>query len=190
VHGGGRCAGHDRRRENATTGLPSACIEEIQILSELSRRLIARGRLRLRAAVDDSLERFRQRWIERTKRRERLLDAGHQLGDGTLRARAAAGPEDHVEEHQAERVDVSAVIDRLRHRLFRRHVFERADDRPGHRGAAAGHRARDPEIHDDGLVILVDHDVRGFQIPVDDSGLVRCHEPTDDLFRDRHRPRH
>ena len=94
---------------------------------------------------------------------QRFLDAGHQLGDRAFGARGAARPEQHVPQDQAERIDVGAVIDRLRHRLFGRHVFERADHRPRHRCAAAGHRARDAEVHDDRLVIASIMMLAGFR---------------------------
>ena len=48
----------------------------------------------------------------------------------------------------------------------------------------------DPEIHDEGVVMLVDHDVGRLQVPVNDASLVRGHEPRYDRSRDSHSSTH
>ena len=77
------------------------------------------------------------------------------------------------------------MIDRLRHRLFGRHVLQRAHDRAGDRGSPTRDRSRDPEVHDDGLIVFVDHDVCGLEVAVDDTRLVRRAHAANHLPRDR-----
>ena len=103
-----------------------------------------------------------------------MLHPRHQFGDGR-RLAALATPEQHVVEHQAERVDVGAMIDGDAPGLFRRHVLDGADD-----GAAGGHaQARaarrgpgDAEVHDQRVTFALDHDVGGFQVAMHDPGFV------------------
>ena len=87
--------------------------------AKLSAGLIPLRRIRLGALVDNAFERFGYRRIDAARRRQRVLDARHQLGDGALRSRRLPRPEHHVVENQAEGVDIRALIDRPRHGLLR-----------------------------------------------------------------------
>ena len=43
-------------------------------------------------------------------------------------------------------------------------------------------RSRDPEVHDQGVAVGVDHDVGGFQIPVHDAGSCAAASPAPTCF--------
>jgi hypothetical protein len=76
------------------------------------------------------------------------------------------------------------VVDRLGHRLFRRHVFQCADHRTGDGRPGTRDGARNAKVHDHRLVFGVDHDVGRLQIPVDHTRFVRRLEPACHLPRD------
>ena len=100
-----------------------------------------------------------------------------QLADGAQRVLGAPPARQHVVDDQAEGVHVGALIDVLATRLFRGHVFDRADDLPrrlspltrvtssstatleltggggGPRGDRPRCRSRDPEVHDDRVFV-------------------------------------
>ncbi len=110
-------------------------------------------------------------------------------------------------QNQPEGVDVGAVIDRLGPCLLRCHVLDRADNGADDRvllgqqqpqvlvrgrrrdgELRAGGRSRNPEVHDQGLAGLGDHDVGGLQVAMDDTCLVRGGQPRRDLACDRRDP--
>ena len=97
---------------------------------------------------------------------------------------------DHLEQHDADRVDVGARVDRpAADRLLGRHVVRRADDDVGLRGVAAdvAAQAREAEVEDADVIagaqLLADHDVRRLDVAVDDALRVRVREPGRDLAR-------
>ena len=79
-----------------------------------------------------------------------------------------------AEERHAQRVDVGAAVQGLPARLFRGEVLRRAHDhvRAGLFHVAA-HGARDPEIGDDRVAVLVEEDVVGLDVAVDHPFPVR-----------------
>ena len=68
-----------------------------------------------------------------------------------------------------------------------RHVLRRPDHHPGARDPLALERPGDPEVHDPGVPVLVDEDVAGLQVPMDDSQPVGFFQALADLPGDRHR---
>jgi len=84
----------------------------------------------------------------------------------------------------AEGIDVGAPVERLRAGLLRTHVMRRADGHPGARELAARRRLRDPEIGDHRQPVLVEHDVVGLDVAVDDAALVRVREGARHLDQD------
>ena len=141
-------------------------------------------RVWLEAPDHDAIDGLGDVRVKRSRRRGGVLHAGHQVGDRALRAGVSA-TEQHVIEHQAEGVDVSPMIDRLATRLLGGHVLHGADHGTGHRraesGRAASGQSRDAEIHDQRMVLLVDHDVGRLEIAMHDTGLVSRHKPRGDL---------
>jgi len=106
-----------------------------------------------------------------------LGDRAHDVGQravGGMRQRARH----QLEEHDAERVDVAAHVDRVggAAQLLGRRVSERADEpaRPrDRRGGGAGVDALgQPEVEDARLARRIDADVPGLQVAVDDAVLV------------------
>ena len=92
----------------------------------------------------------------------------------------AAGVE--LVEHEAERVDVAADADLAALQLLRRHVAGRPRthvlfaERFGEAGQA--------EVGDAHVALAVEHQVRGLEVPVEDTLLVRGGEPRAELPRD------
>ena len=193
----------DRRRQaqadDAGDGDEEALVvEPVEVGGQLGAALIAPGGIRLQAAGSQAVERFGHQRHDGARRRRRLLHPRLQLGDGADGMFGAPPSDQHVVEDQPEGVDVGSLVDRLPPRLLGRHVLDRPDDRALHRrrvrrrgghepgGRLAGRRAgwgtgrqRDAEVHDHRLVVRVDHDVGGFEIAVDDAGLVGGDQPRD-----------
>ena len=129
-----------------------------------------------------------------------LLETGGQIGPylgqgkgrgiemlarylGHARAVERRVPGQHLVEHNTQRVDVRAGVDRLAADLLRRHVTGAADD---------GARARDPgpvgaggdaEVGDLGVTLPVDEDVLGFDVAVDDACQMRRRQSLSHLPR-------
>ena len=166
----------------------------VERLERVDQRLggrVAAFRLGLQAGRDDALERFGHVRRQPAQRRRRRLHPRHHFRHRALRSRDTAAAGQHVVEHQPERVVIGAVIDGGAARLLGRHVFERAHDRAagGGRRGAGRHRSRDPEVHDQRLAVLVDHDVLGLEIAVHDAGLVRGGQSRGDVLREDQRLR-
>jgi hypothetical protein len=87
-----------------------------------------------------------------------------------------------LEQEATGRIQVAAGIDRLTASLFGREVLGCAQDRLGlrHRSLRIGHGPGDPEIHDLDPAVRRDHHVGGFDVPVDDAGLVAVPERAED----------
>ncbi len=150
---------------------------------ELVRVLVTQGRILRETFVDDPLELHRD---PRPKPRHRLVRLVEDRVDDRLVVVpgewAAAG--EHLVEHDAERPDVGAPVDRFRSRLLRRHIGDRAERCSGLRDARAIEREREAEIHDLGPSARRDHDVGGLDVAVDHALLVGLLEARRDLERD------
>jgi hypothetical protein len=94
---------------------------------------------------------------------------------------------EHLEEHDAQRVEVALRIDVLAQRLLGRDVVGRAEHAPVGGEALLGQRARDPEVGDLGRALLVDEDVLGLDVAVDDAVVVGGAQGAGDLDRVGHR---
>ena len=103
---------------------------------------------------------------------------------------------EHLIQHAAKRPDVRALIDRQSTRLLRTHVCGRPQDYTGARPDICycrgiyrfGYPRRadpsEPEVEHLHRAVGTYFDVRGFQITMDDSPLVRRFERLGDLLRD------
>ena len=105
--------------------------DPLQVVVDIARRLVAELRGLLERAGDDRVER-RRHGADESRHRRRVLveDAVDDLG--RRRAVKRHVPGQHLEEHDAEREEVGAMVDRLAERLLGRHVRHRADHRAGH----------------------------------------------------------
>jgi hypothetical protein len=101
---------------------------------------------------------------------------------------------EHLEQHDAERVDVRLAVDVVAERLLGRDVVGRAEHAAVGGQALVVERAGDAEVGDLGRALLVDQDVLGLDVAVDDAARVRGAERARDLDRvgdrlvDRQRP--
>jgi hypothetical protein len=105
-------------------------------------------------------------------------DCGVVLTEERLRAR------DHLVEHHPERPQIDALIRDAPAHLFGRHVADGAKCRAGARRPRVVDEFGDPEIDDLHHAVMCEHDVRRFDIAVDDPGMVRVVEAAADLDRD------
>ena len=76
------------------------------------------------------------------------------------------------------------MIDRLSHRLLRRHVCDSSERRPLLGEDRLASQLREAEVHDLRLFLRGDNDVGRLDIPVYDISLVRLAEPPSNLHRD------
>ena len=106
----------------------------------------------------------------------------HRHGDLVLAAERDV-PDEHLVEDDAERVDVGLAVDLVAERLLGRDVVRRAEDAAVGRQALLLERAGDPEVGDLRRALLVDEDVLGLDVAVDDPARVRGAERAGDLDR-------
>jgi hypothetical protein len=90
------------------------------------------------------------------------------------------GAGQHLVEHDADRIQVGALIDRCATRLLGREVLRGPDDRAG-LGHLARPRARDPEVRHLQAAVGVDENVVRLDVAVDDALSVREADGAEDL---------
>ncbi len=90
---------------------------------------------------------------------------------GDVRPREGLLPGEHLEGHDTEREDVAAAVELLPHGLLGRHVGRGPEQRPGVGDLGVG-ELRDAEVRHLDLVLLVDDQVGGLDVPVDDATRV------------------
>ena len=132
---------------------------------------------------------------ERPDRRRRLVDVRHNDRRRDRRVEGHA-TRDHLVQHDTERVDVRARVDRFALAVLGRHVARRADDHARSRQSARRRvlQRRDAEVDDlDDSRRIADDDVVGLQVPMHDAEPVRGVHRVADLrddpggLRKRHR---
>ncbi len=160
-------------------------LDPAELAADLVGRLISLLAVLLHAAQDDGAQRGGRLRIQ-------VLRIGRQLGlvlegegEGRVRGERQA-PRDHLEEDDAEGVDVRAAVGFQALDLLGRHVFGRADDAPLGRDPAHPDGPGDPEVEDLGVPLLVDHDVAGLEVAVDDARVVGLAQAAADLLGDGH----
>ena len=101
---------------------------------------------------------------------------------------------EQLKQHDANRVQVTAPIDWVTLTLFRRHVVRRAADDAGARDIVwrdvVGFELREPKVEDFDVIAPtsqgVDHHVLRFQIPMNDTKIVRVGKCGKHLGEDAH----
>ena len=96
---------------------------------------------------------------------------------------------EHLVEHDAEREDVGAVVERLSRDLLGRHVARRAQQHARGRLHVRVAQPRDAEVHDLHAAVGEHHDVAGLHVAVDDAALVGRRERLGHARGDLHRLR-
>ncbi len=98
-------------------------------------------------------------------------------------------PGEHLVEQGAEGVEVALRAGRLAERLLGREIGHGPHQRaPADAGAPL--RRCQAEVAEPGMPVVVEPDVRGLQVAMDDSARVRVLEGAGDVHRDLDRPRH
>ena len=105
-------------------------------------------------------------------------------------ARNGASPDEHLVEHDPERVDVRLLGHVVAERLLGGHVVGGAEHAAGGRQALGLERARDAEVGDLGAPVAVDQDVLRLDVAVDELVLVRARQRPADLDGVGHRLGH
>ena len=130
-------------------------------------------------AQHDGVERRRHRGVALRRRDRRLgdlLERDRHRRLGVERQRAG----EQLVEHDPDRVEVGARVDRVALRLLGREVLRRAHDRAG-LGHVGGAGARDPEVGDLRAPLVVDDHVVGLDVAVHDPAPVREARRLEDL---------
>ena len=93
-------------------------------------RLEALRGILLQTPQDGAVDTLWQIGLEQSRRSRGLVDVLPRQGDRRIALKGCT-PGEHLVEHQTQRVDVAAMIDRVSLRLFGTHVGRRAGDGPG-----------------------------------------------------------
>ncbi len=94
----------------------------------------------------------------------------------------------HFVEDDPQRINIRPLIRLFALHLLGRHVFRRPDHHPSARDPFASERPGDPEVHDPGVPVLVDHDVLRLEVPVDDPQTMGLGQSLAELLGDRDGP--
>ncbi len=147
-------------------------------------------------ASDQPTERHRQRRICLSRIRRFVGDDRRQrLHSGLTFERV--GGRGQLVQHDAERELIRPEVRSLAPRLLGAHIRHRADDQPGSglSGSRSSRlrcvrfrRSRETEVHDLDPSVRRHHDVVGFQIAVDDAGIVGGRESFGDLMGNLEQP--
>jgi len=137
---------------------------------ELGGGLEAVGRVLAKRLADDRVERGRQIGHERGRRRRRVVGVLH--GDGEVVVALERQPAgQHLEQHDAGRVQVGALVGRLPARLFGRQVA-RGAHHDTRRGQLRRAEVSDPEVGHLDPAVPREQDVLGGHVAVDDAAVV------------------
>ena len=121
------------------------------------------------------------------QRRRGLREVRHQYRDGRVAAERRVAGEQFVKKY-TEAVQVRTPVDGLAVDLLRTHVRRRADEHAGLRETCGRSVliARDAEVGEHRRAAVAEHDVRGFQVAMDDAVCVREIERRRNLYDHRH----
>src|SRR5476649_202239 len=167
----------------------SDLVQMLQVPGKLLGGAIAALGIAFERAVHPSLQYGRDRRIHLPRRhrivQQAVIHDGKRIWPGKWRL-----PGEHFIQHHAQRVDVAAGIAPLTFYLFGGDVFGRSHDlrQLGERETPASGLGGDAEVDELDLVVLVDHDILGFQIAVDHAVGVNVVQGVADPGGDSNRP--
>ena len=152
-------------------------------LAELGGVRVAVRRIARHRPCDDRREVGRQA-IERRRGGATRLERARQV-----RVRDGRRAGEHLVQDRAKGPDIRSRRDRVTEQALRRRVAERPDHRRGRRQVAIRriHQRGDPEIDQVDRPVIVDQDVAGLDIAMDDPVVVRDGERVGDDAGDRDR---
>ncbi len=160
----------------------------LEVLDERARRLVAVLRLLGEDLVEHLAPLLRHEAVHLEVRGLDRVDVDELVEDrGDVRPREGLLPREHLEGDDAEREDVAPAVELLPHRLLGGHVGRGAEQRPGVRDLGVGELG-DAEVGDLDLVRLVDDEVGGLDVPVDDPARVGVVEGRRDLAHEADHP--
>ena len=140
---------------------------------------VALGRIRSAGAFDDRTE-----TTELRRREHRCVLARRERADRGVGHRGH-GAGDRLDEHDRERVEIGAAVERRARRLLRRRVSRGTDHRAGRFGPTRlGERARQAEVGDPQDAVLVEEEVGRLDVAVHEPSHVRVLERRGDLAAD------
>ena len=93
-------------------------------------------------------------------------------------------PRQHLEEHDAQGIDIGAGVHGISRDLLGREIVRRAHDGSGARPPVARQRAGNAEIGDERPVVGPDENVAGLEVAMHDSGRMGLREALGDLTKD------
>jgi hypothetical protein len=182
-----------RHRDGAPRLRHAQRLQRAPLLQRVERVLEAIGGVPREARRDEVLERRIDGVAERLRERTGVRLALHLDHHEDVPRDVRELPRERLVDHRRRRVDVGAVIDRLRAAdLLRRHERERPEALPHLGERLAAHllrQLRDAEVEDLHALVpvgapLQEH-VRRLEIAVDDPDLVRVRQPHPHLVDDR-----
>ena len=131
---------------------------------------------------------FGERTIQdRLYRRGNYVDCRGRLVENRKGHRPRIGPHErmtagnHLNEDDAERPDIAALIDGFSEDLLWSHVRKRSGRGNALRGAGCGYHSGEPEIDDLGYLFICNDDVRGLDVAMHDVARVSRAEPPGNL---------
>ena len=175
--GDGDRAGHDRTSHDPEEAA-LLCFRLLdlhptgrELGQQLGRRSIASIRIARERLRDDLLQMWRDVLPEMSDRLGRRGENGAQHGDVVFSGeRTPAGQ--HLVEHDAERPDISACVQRIAARLFRRHVRHGPEHHARSGDVGLARQLREPEVDDLHDAFGRDDQIRRLDVAMDDVGLV------------------
>ena len=158
----------------------------LEVGDQLAVGAVAAAEVLGRGAVDDGRQRAGDLGPAQLDVGQLLAHVLHRHRDLVLAVEGDVARE-HLEEDDAERVEVALGVDVLAQGLLGRDVVGRAQHAAVGRQPLLVERAGDPEVGDLGRALLVDEDVLGLDVAVDDAAVVGGAQRAGDLDRVGHR---
>ena len=160
----------------------------LELAGEVLGALVAKIGLAGEGLGDDALELVIHQRTDRA--RLRVLGVGdpaeHLVRVATRERQGAGG---QLVEHDADREQVGARVDRLAADQLRRHVGRAAEQLAGHRQLLVIDDLGDAEVHQLEAAVVPDHHVLGLDVTVDDADLVCVTERDAQSVHDQRRQR-